>query len=64
MKNCCILLVAFTVVLMMHGLTNTKLNPLNAELYPIYHLLALLEAHHIIHISRIRVNVCAASHAP
>jgi len=32
------------------------LNPLNAELNPICHLLALLEAHHILHISRIRVN--------
>jgi hypothetical protein len=33
------------------------INPLNAELNPIYHLLALLGAHHILHISRIRVNV-------
>ena len=32
------------------------LNPLNAELNPICHLLALLGAHHIFHISRIRVN--------
>ena len=31
-------------------------NPLNAELNPICHLLALLGAHHILHISRIRVN--------
>jgi hypothetical protein len=31
-------------------------NPLNAELNPICHLLALLEAHHILHISRIRVK--------
>jgi hypothetical protein len=31
-------------------------NPLNFELNPIYHLLALLEAHHILHISRIRVK--------
>ena len=31
-------------------------NPLNAELNPIYHLLALLEAHHILHLSRVRVN--------
>ena len=29
---------------------------LNAELNPICHLLALLGAHHILHISRIRVN--------
>jgi hypothetical protein len=32
------------------------LNPLHAELNPIYHLLALLGAHHILHVSRIRVN--------
>jgi hypothetical protein len=31
-------------------------NPLNAELSPTCHLLALL-AHHILHVSRIRVNV-------
>jgi hypothetical protein len=33
-------------------------NPLNAELSPICHLLALLGAHPIFHVSRIRVNVC------
>jgi hypothetical protein len=32
------------------------INPLNAQLSPIRHLLALLEAHHIFHVSRIRVN--------
>jgi len=32
------------------------INPLNAELNPICHLLALLGAHLIFHISRIRVN--------
>ena len=31
-------------------------NPLNAELNPICHLLALLGAHHILHVSRIRVR--------
>jgi hypothetical protein len=35
---------------------NRFLNPLNAELSPIYHLLALLRAHPILHVSRIRVN--------
>jgi len=34
----------------------STLNPLNAELNPICHVLALLEAHHILHVSRIRVN--------
>jgi hypothetical protein len=33
------------------------INPLNAELNPICHLLALLEAHHILYVSRIRVNM-------
>jgi len=32
------------------------INPLNAELNPICHQLALLGAHHIFHISRIRVK--------
>ena len=33
------------------------INPLNAELNPICHLLVLLGAHPILHISRIRVNL-------
>ena len=33
------------------------INPLNAELNPICHLLALLGVHHFLHVSRIRVNV-------
>ena len=46
---------------MMHRLANFKfrllsLNPLNAKLNPIIHLLALLGAHHILHV-RIRVNI-------
>ena len=43
----------------MHGHMNVKFtgfNPLIAELNPICHLLALLGAHHILHVSRIRVN--------
>ena len=31
-------------------------NPLNAELNPVSHLLALVVAHHILHISRVRDN--------
>jgi len=34
-----------------------NINPLNAELIPICHLLALLGAYHILHISRIRVKL-------
>ena len=33
------------------------ISPLNAELNPICHLLALLGAHHILHVSRIRVKL-------
>jgi len=32
------------------------INPLKAELSPICHLLALLGAHHILHVGRIRIN--------
>jgi hypothetical protein len=31
-------------------------NPLNAELNPICHLLALLGAHHFLHVSRIKIK--------
>jgi len=34
-----------------------SINPVNAELNPICHLLALLGAHHILHVSRIRVKI-------
>jgi hypothetical protein len=33
-----------------------SINPLNAELNPICHLLALLGAHHIFHVSGLRVK--------
>jgi hypothetical protein len=36
-------------------------NPLNAELNPTRHLLALVGARHIVHVSRIRVNERAFS---
>ena len=35
---------------------NRIINPLKAELNPICHLLALLGAHHIFHVSGLRVN--------
>jgi hypothetical protein len=40
----------------MLGYYEMGFTPLNAELNPICHLLALLETHHILHISRIRVK--------
>ena len=36
--------------------TTGQVNPLNAELNPICYLLALLGAHHFLHVSRIRVK--------
>jgi hypothetical protein len=36
--------------------TNIFINPLNAKLNAICHLLALLGAHHILHVSRLRLN--------
>jgi len=48
--------VGFSLILVrLHNVT-TQLNPFNAELNPICHLLALLGAHHILHVSRVRVN--------
>ena len=38
-----------------------RINPLNAELNPIRHLLALVGARHIVHVSRIRVNCLTLS---
>jgi hypothetical protein len=38
-----------------HGMLYVN-RPINAKLNPICHLLALLGAHHILHVSRIRVN--------
>jgi hypothetical protein len=36
--------------------SRVHINPLHAELNPICHLLALLGAHHILHVSRVRVK--------
>jgi len=36
--------------------TTVQINPLNAELNPICYLLALLGAHHFLHVSRIRIK--------
>ena len=54
---CCSCLNIVVENLLLHIISNVYclFNPLNAELNPICHLLALLGAHHILHISRIRV---------
>jgi hypothetical protein len=41
----------------------TNFNTLNAELNPTCHLLALLGAHHILHVSRISVRQCRVQFA-
>jgi hypothetical protein len=46
----------FNILTIDMGSLKVNINPLNAELNPICLLLALLGAHHILHISRIRVN--------
>jgi len=38
-------------------LMQSYISPLNAELDPICHLLALLGVHHILHVSRVRVKI-------
>jgi len=48
------LLILFDLYICLYIINN--INPLIAELNPICHLLALLEAHHILHVNRIRVN--------
>jgi len=40
----------------------SSFNPLNAKLNPICHLLALLGAHHIFHVSGVRVNIYLIKH--
>jgi hypothetical protein len=39
-----------------YDISHLRVNPLNAELNPICCLLALLGAHHFLHVSRIRVK--------
>ena len=48
------------VKLLVHHVT-VGFNSLNAELNPICHLLALVVAHHILHVSRARVESLMAS---
>ena len=51
--HCVCLFLASNVFLTIH---KTELNPLNPELNPVCYLLALLGAHHFLHVSRIRVK--------
>ena len=67
-SNIVVFKTAYTRTIVYLWLTNTTrmthleahhilFNPLSSELNPICHLLALLGAHHIFHVSRIRVNL-------
>jgi hypothetical protein len=44
------------------GTSAVHINPLNAELNPICHLLALLGTHHVLHVSGVRVNWVPCHH--
>jgi hypothetical protein len=44
--------------------TNKRINPLNAELNPIRHFLALAGAHHFVDVSKKRVKRRIKSHPP
>jgi len=51
-------LLAYSLILNIfthHSQIKLRINHLNAELNPIYHLLALLGVHHFLRVSRIRV---------
>jgi len=48
LRKVCIIIIIIIVIVI--------INPLNAELNPICHFLTLSRAHHILHVSRIRVN--------
>ena len=45
------------LVMMVLPLLSVCINPLSGKLNPICHLLALLGAHHFLHVSRVRVNL-------
>ena len=52
----CILVEVYPVSSLMTGAMFGSVNPLNTQLNPICYLLALLGAHHILYVSRIRVK--------
>jgi hypothetical protein len=55
------IIINITALAIGHVRTSLCFNPLNAELNPICHLLALLGAHHILHVIRIRVKISHSS---
>jgi hypothetical protein len=57
-----ILIIVVMKVKVLFSLCPLNINPLNAELNPICHLLALLGAHHIFHVSGLRVKTHATQY--
>jgi hypothetical protein len=64
MKFCCTKNGVSTLLETAVLIGNCFFNPLNAELNPIRHLLALLGTHYILHVSRIRVKDLTKWRAP
>jgi hypothetical protein len=58
LTHSCLVMVLLCLIYVRYvfGLGGININPSNAKLNPICHLLALLGAHHIVHISRIMVK--------
>ena len=55
-KNLLKLYNTLALPVLLYGSKTWTINPLNPELNPICYLLALLGAHHFLHVSRIRVK--------
>ena len=53
----CVCMCIYIYIYIYICLTCPNINPLNPELNPICYLLALLGAHHFLHVSRIRVKL-------
>ena len=56
LRDCKNILEIFSMFTFHYQLMHLLINPLNPELNPICYLLALLGAHHFLHVSRIRVK--------
>jgi len=48
--------ISYSIQIELTGKLSNIVKPLNTKLNPICHLLALLGAHHILHVSRVRVK--------
>ena len=55
--NMCVFWISMIIVTLSADCHCGTLKPLNTKLNPVCHLLTLLGTHHILHISRVRVNL-------